>query len=98
MHNDYQHQQPRNKGPSDPKAAFASVIAAMVALFLGPPISNFAAPYVFVMAQQSYAPELVDLITIGFMLLCYPATYLAARAVIVAALRAIGVYLAYRLF
>lgn len=98
MHANYPYPQPGNKGPGDPLAALASVIAAMVALLLAPPISNFTTPYVFVMAQQSYAPELVDLIAIGFMLLCYPATYLAARAVIVAALRALGIYLAHRLF
>lgn len=85
------------RGPMDEiKGGFATTAAAMVALILGAPLNEFTQPYVIYWAERTYAPELTQLIGIAWMILCWPLTYFAARASILAALTAAGVYLAYR--
>ena len=79
------------------KDGFASVTAAMVSIILSAPLNEYTQPYVIYLAQRSYSPEIVHLIGIVWMLLCWPLAYFAARASIIAALTAAGVYIAYRL-
>ncbi|TYB83479.1 hypothetical protein [Maritimibacter fusiformis] len=80
----------------DIKGGFATTAAAMVAILLGSPFNAVTAPYVIAMAERSYSPEVVDLIGIAWMILAYPFVFFAARASILAALTAAGVYIAYR--
>lgn len=90
---------PGNRGPGDDlKGGFSSVLAAMIALLLGAPFNALTAPYVIVLAEQTYTDEIVDLIAIAWMILAYPLVFFAARASIVAAMTTAGMYLAYRLF
>ena len=96
MHNFPHH--PGNRGPGDDlTGGFASVAAAMVAILLGAPLNDWTAPYVIALAQETYSPEVVDLIGVAWMILTYPLVFFAARASIVAALTTAGMYLAYRL-
>lgn len=94
-HNQYGPSGPRSP-TDDIKGGFASVAAAMVSLILSPPLNEVTSPYVYRLATRTYAPELVDLIMIAWLILCWPLCYFAARASIIAALTAAGVYLAYR--
>lgn len=93
---------PNQHGPNGPgdkmtmKDAFASTLAAMVSIILSTPLNEFTQPYVIYWAQRTYAPELVDLIAIIWMILCWPLAFFAARASIIAGLTAAGVYIAYR--
>lgn len=97
MHPNYPH------GPHGPgekmsmKEAFASVLAAMVSIILSAPLNEYTQHYVIYLAQRSYAPEIVDLIGIAWMLLCWPLVFFAARASIIAGLTAAGVYIAYKI-
>ena len=88
---------PGNRGNGDDlKGGFATTAAAMVALLLGAPFNAMSAPYVIALAQQSYSPEIVDVIGVAWMILTYPFVFFAARASIIAGLTTAGVYLAYR--
>lgn len=88
---------PGQRGPMDDiKGGFATVAAAMVAILLGAPFNALTAPYVIAMAERSYSYEVVNLIGIAWQCLAYPFVFFAARASILAALTAAGVYLAYR--
>ncbi|MCD1628100.1 hypothetical protein K7H22_19075 [Seohaeicola saemankumensis] len=78
------------------KDGFASTLAAMISVLLSAPLNEFTQPYVILYAQRTYAPELVDLIAIVWMILCWPLVFFAARASVIAGLTAAGVYLAYR--
>lgn len=85
------------RGPMDDiKGGFATTAAAMVAILLGSPFNAVTAPYVIAMAERSYSYEVVDFIGICWMILAYPFVFFAARAAIIAALTAAGVYIAYR--
>lgn len=88
------------RGPQSPmddiKGGFATTAAAMVAILLGSPFNALTAPYVTAMAERSYSYEVVNLIGIAWMILAYPFVFFAARASILAALTAAGVYIAYR--
>ena len=90
------------RGPQSPmddiKGGFATTVAAMVAILLGSPFNALTAPYVIAMAERSYSPEIVDLIGIAWMILSWPMIFFMARASIIAALTAAGVYLAMRFF
>ena len=91
--------QPGGGGPGDDlKGGFAATAAAMVSLILSPPINEFTQPYVIYWAIRSYPSELVELISIAWMILIWPLVFFAARAGIVYALTAAGIYLAYRFF
>lgn len=76
---------------------FATTLAAMVALILSAPLNEYTNPYVVYFAQRTYAPDLVNLISIAWMFLCWPLVFFAARASIIAGLTAAGVFIAYRL-
>jgi hypothetical protein len=91
----YPPQGPRSPG-DDIKGGFATTAAVMVAILLGAPFNALTAPYVIAMAERSYSYEVVDLIGIAWMILTYPFVFFAARASILAALTAAGVYIAYR--
>ena len=91
------HNTPGNNGPSGgTQNGFANTAAAMVSIVLSPPINEFTQPYVIYWATRSYPPELVDLVSIIWMIRIWPLTFFSARAGIVYALSAAGVYLAYR--
>jgi hypothetical protein len=85
------------RGPMDDiKGGFSTTLAAMVAILLGAPFNALTAPYVIAMAERTYSYEVTEIIRWAWMLLAYPAVFFAARASIIAALSATGVFLAYR--
>lgn len=79
------------------KDGFASVLAAMVSIILSAPLNEYTQPWVIYLAMRSYSAELVQLISIAWMLLCWPLVFFAARESIIAGLTAAGVYAAYKL-
>ncbi|WP_299724850.1 hypothetical protein [uncultured Tateyamaria sp.] len=96
MMNPNQHGPNGQGGGMNMKDGFASTLAAMISVLLSAPLNEFTQPYVILYAQRTYAPELVNLIAIVWMILCWPLVFFAARASIIAGLTAAGVYLAYR--
>lgn len=98
MHYPNHFQGPGGRGPGeDLKGGFATCAAAMVSIVVSPPFYEFTGPYVWELSRRSYSPETVDFIMICYMLLCWPLTFFAARAGIIAGLTVAGVYIAYRL-
>lgn len=88
---------PGGRGPGDDlKGGFATTAAAMIAMLASPALNEVTAPYVIWLAQRSYPRDVVELITIAWMVACFPFVFFAARAGIGAALTVAGVYLAYR--
>ncbi|QPH54672.1 hypothetical protein I0K15_02500 [Pontivivens ytuae] len=69
----------------------------MIALLLGGLMAKHTVDYITVVAAMSYPPEIVDLFEIAWTLLCYPFVFFAARASVLFAVTAAGVYLASRL-
>lgn len=85
------------KRPEDDlKGGFATTAAAMIAMLVAPALNEMTAPYVIWLAQKNYSQDFVELITIAWMITCFPFVFFAARAGIYYALTAAGVYLAYR--
>lgn len=78
------------------QGGFAITAAAMVSIILSPVIDEYTKPYVIYWARRNYPPELVQLISIIWSILTWPLVFFAARAAIVYALTAAGLYLAYR--
>ncbi|MBO4168851.1 hypothetical protein [Cereibacter azotoformans] len=83
---------PRN----DMQGGFATTSAAMIAMIAAPALDEATAEYVILLAQRSYAPDIVQLIEVAWMIACFPFVFFAARAGINAALTVAGIYLAYR--
>lgn len=84
-------------GPADDlSGGFATTAAAMIAMIASPALDEATSQYVILLAQKSYAPDIVQLIEVAWMIACFPFVFFAARAGITAALTVAGVYLAYR--
>ncbi|QPH54751.1 hypothetical protein [Pontivivens ytuae] len=95
-----QNNDPRDQMPGpgrDMRGGFKTIVAAMIALLLGGLMAKHTVDYIAMVAAMSYPPEIVDLFEIAWTLLCYPFVFFAARASVLFAVTAAGVYLASRL-
>lgn len=81
----------------DLKGGFATTAAFMLAMIFGPIVNEYTIEYVLYFARRSYSHEFVKIFEFAWMVACFPFVFFAARAGIVYALTAAGIYFAYRL-
>ena len=86
----------KKKSIFDMENGFATTLAFMIAMLASPALNEVTAPYVIMLAQRSYRADFVALIEIAWMLCCWPLTFFAARAGIIAALTVSTFYAGYR--
>lgn len=82
----------KKKSIFDMDNGFATTLAFMIAILASPALNEFTVPYVILIAQRSYQPDFVALIEKVWMVCCWPLTFFAARAGIIAALSVMTVY------